>query len=195
LNSFTSSIKNIFFSQAFIGINIQETQCKINVDVKKGNKLKKSIKKIFYISNFKISEDVVDFINSIINKYNFTYTMSVNNSTKQGAVKGCNSDSFKKFNIDHRQITSLCINNSWQSYIYTQELHDFQSQFDKFGIDYITSPFIIQSYILNKTKESGTKLIVLNQKDIISVGVFKDNTIIFSSIESLLFLPQEEESI
>jgi hypothetical protein len=193
LNSFTSSIKNIFFSTVYVGINIEQTQCKINVDIKRGDKLKQNIKKIFYINDGKVSDELNNFIYGILNKYNFTFIMALNNSTKQGAMTQCGKEGYRRFNIDPSQVTSLCIDQTWQSYIYTSELHQFQDRFEGFELDYITSPFIMQSFILDKEDRSGVKLVLLNQKDTISVGIFRDGTIIFSTIETL-YTPIAQET-
>ena len=181
MGNFLTKIKDNFFSEVIIGINIDKNQCHINVDINKASKLKKNIDKIFFIKEYALSDEAISFLRDLYNRYNFTYISTLINAKNQGAIEGCDHNSLQKFNIIPDDVSTICINQQWQSFAYHEDIDLIHTKFNDIDVDYIISPFSILYYITKNIEFTETTLYILNQKENLSIAIFNASGLIFSA--------------
>ena len=181
MNNFINQIKKLFFHEVFIGVNIFENECSINIDITKNGKIKTNIKKVLIVKDHTLSDEAKGIIQKYITNYNFTYVTTMLNTTNQGAITGCGKEALQRFNIIAQDVNALCIDNKWQAFAYLEDINLAQNSLDGIDVDYIISPFVVISFLIKELHITETTLYVLNQKESVSIAIFDSNTLLFSA--------------
>ena len=181
MNNFINQIKKLFFHEVFIGVNIFENECSINIDITKNGKIKSNIKKVLIIKDHTLSDEAKGIIQKYITNYNFTYIITMLNTSNQGAITGCGKEALQRFNIIAQDVNAICIDQKWQAFAYLEDINLAQNSLDGMAVDYIISPFVVISFLIKELHITETTLYVLNQKESVSIAIFDASTLLFSA--------------
>ena len=170
-----------YFTNLFISIVAEDNSYKVFCKAMKNSKQKDKFEKIFPLkpnAEF-LSKDLEDYLTSLQDKYNFVYIAFLLDSMGQGAVKGAQAEDFTKFNVDFKNIKSVKF-DTWSAYASFIDINWMHKKYSKVGLDFIYSPFALLHTLLaeHKLKIKST-LYLLNQKDSVTLAVFKEGTLDF----------------
>ena len=187
---FSTLIKNLY-QQVFIGIVVQSSQVKVCVQLRKGEKLDKEVVKEFDISHSTPSAELNTFIKSYMDESPFSYVAILNDSLTQGALPTCSMHEAENFS-DLGSCVTLCNNNDWMVYSEKSELNALQKRFKTTGVDFIFSPFLILSHFFADKTDDKASLLVLIQKDFLSLSVFSEGKLLFAQHYNMLDAVEDE---
>lgn len=184
-------IKNLY-QQIFIGIVVQHTQARVCVQMRKGNKLEKEVLKEFEISHSKPSTELNSFIKSYMDESPFSYVAVLNDALTQGALPTCSMHEAESFS-DLSSSVTLCNEDEWMVFSEKSELNALQKRFSATGVDFIFSPFLFLSHFFADKLEGKATLLVLIQKDYLSLSIFFEGKLLFAQHFTMVDGVEEEE--
>jgi hypothetical protein len=172
---------------------MQETQCKINIDIVKNNRIRKNKKLVMFTKNHEVTPEIMNAVFEYSKSYNFTFVATTIDANNQGAFKECSKDSLSKFAIINSEVQTVCIDKKWQTFAYKNEIEEIKSRYNEVGIDFIYSPFILMYYIFKDRTQAETTMYLFNTKETITFVVVKNKIILFSDhIYLLKIIPPED---
>ncbi|NOX16313.1 MAG: hypothetical protein GXP61_09905 [Epsilonproteobacteria bacterium] len=178
--SFSNTIQR-YFSNLFISIVTEDSSYRVLCKVIKNSKQKVKFEKIFPAkpnAEF-LSEEVGTYINTLQDKYNFTYIAFLLDSMGQGAVKGTQVEDFSKFSVDVKNVKTIKF-DTWSAYASFIDINWTNKIYDKIGLDFIYSPFALLYHFLSEHKlNTNSTLYILNQEKSVTLTVFKEKTLNF----------------
>jgi len=170
-----------YFTNLFISIVAEDNSYKVFCKAIKNSKQKDKFSKIFPVkpnAEF-LNNDLEDYLISLQDRYNFVYIAFLLDSMGQGAVKGVHAEDFEKFNVDSKNIKSVNF-DTWSAYASFIDINWMHKMYSKVGLDFIYSPFALLHTLLREHKlKTKSTLYLLNQKDSVTLAVFKEGTLNF----------------
>ena len=183
-------IKSLY-QQIFIGIVVQRSSIKVCVQSRKNEKVVLDKCEVFEISEATPSSEVNNFIKHYMEESPIHYLAVLNDVTSQGAVPTCSMHEAEHFN-DMSSCVTLCNNDKWMAYSEKSELNTLQNRFDETGLDFIFSPFFILSRFFADKTGGKTVLLVLVQKDGLSLSIFSEGMLLFAKHFTTMDVLEEE---
>jgi hypothetical protein len=176
-----SSIIQKYFINLFIVVVAEDDSYRVLCKAIKNSKQEEKFEKIFPVkpnAEF-LNEELENYLISLQDKYNYTYITFLLDSMGQGAIKGVQAEDFSKFSVDSKNIKTVKF-DTWSAYVSFIDINWINKIYSNVGLDFIYSPFVILYHLLaqHKLKVKST-LYLLNQKDSITLAVFKENTLCF----------------
>ena len=176
-------LKKIFFKPNFISFYKEESIYKLLNEKYKNNKVIFSENK-----EFNSKEELVKYINSIIESNPQTYISTLLKSINQGVIPSCKKSFFKEMGVDINNIKYICINNKYSFYTSLYELLEIQKEFS--FLDFLYSSFSIIDY---KAKLKNNSLYVLVMKNFLFFVIYKNSIPVFGEIEEVNEKNQESK--
>jgi len=178
--SFSNMIQK-YFTSLFISVVAEDNSYRVFCKAIKNFKQKDKFEKIFPVkpnAEF-LNKELENYLTSLQDKYNFVYITFLLDSMGQGAIKGVKAEDFSKFSVDSKNIKSVKF-NTWSVYASFIDINWIHKIYSKVGLDFIYSPFVILHNLLSQHKlKVKSTLYLLNQKDSITLAVFKEDTLNF----------------
>ncbi len=161
------------FTMQFISIVLGEKECNILVKKIKNGKTIYAHKKMFEIEDKEhLSPEIINYISNLADEYEQTYIILFLNTLGQGIIPKCNSDIFNKYGIDKKSVKSICIDNEFTIYASLIDINWLNKIFQKVGLDFIFSPFLIlNTHIKKDTNSDEVKLHMLNTNNGLTIMV------------------------
>ncbi len=182
----TSLIRR-YFSNLFVSIVSESESYRIYCKVLKKGQVKEKFEKVFETKNAdeKLEEDIEEYLNSIQEKYSFSYLTLFLNSMGQGAINGTDKASFDKNSVDITSVHTVKF-KKWSAYASYIDINWIKKIYSNVGLDFIYSPFVIIYYIMKKSKlKSKPTLFMLNLEDSFTLAVFEEDELLFGAFFKL----------
>lgn len=199
--SFFRSFKKRLTNQ-FVAIVIEEKVCKIKQKIVKNGEIDLIEETFFDISSKdELSGEVVSFLNELQENCKHTYIALFLNTSGQGVIPGCDESKLEKYNVDKNNIKTVCVNNKYLAYASNIDIKWLDKTFNKVGIDFIFSPFLVLDfYRKNYESSNDPKLYILNTESTFTMMIIKENDLLFGSFfniakeDNLLYTDYEGET-
>jgi hypothetical protein len=177
------SIKKRFIIQ-LVSVAHYEHSCKIYVKKIKNSKVIYRAKKSFDLeSKEKLSKEVIKYLNDLQAEHEQTYISLFLITLGQGAIPGCNSGAFEKFGVDRKNVKSICIDKEFSIYASLIDIQWVDKIFQKVGLDFIYSPFLIlNNFIKKEMVEDEVKLYILNTHNCLTIMIKKGKKLLYGSL-------------
>ena len=177
-----NSVKKRFIIQ-LVGVALLENSCKIYVKKIKNSKVIYRAKKTFDLeSKDKLSTSVINYLNSLQEEHEQTYVALFLNTLGQGAIPGCNTGAYEKFGVDKQNVKSICIDNEFTIYASFIDIHWVDKIFQKVGLDFVFSPFLILDHFAQKEIiENEVKLYILNTHNGLTIMIKRGKKLLYGS--------------
>jgi hypothetical protein len=185
--SLFNSLKKRLTNQ-FLAVIVYEDRCNIKQKVVKNSKLLHKEEFNFDIpSKDNLGGKVINFINSLQDDYDNTYIALFLNTLGQGIIPNCDENALEKFNVDHKNVKSICKENRFLMYATLIDIKWADKVFDKSGLDFVFSPFLVLDYFMKKAmkKESYSKeevvLYMLNTNNALTLMIQKGDKFLYGA--------------
>jgi len=178
-----NSVRKHFIIQ-LIGVTLLENSCKIYVKKIKNSKVIYRSKKSFDIeSKDQLSVKVINYLNTLQEEHEQTYVSLFLNTLGQGAISGCNTGAYEKFGVDKKNVKSICVDNEFTIYASLIDIHWVDKIFQKVGLDFIFSPFLILNNFAKKdiSDDREVKLYILNTYNGLTIMIKQDKKLLYGS--------------
>lgn len=174
-----------FFSKIFIGIDIDEENCQVNILRVKNKKIQQNIKTDFKIIDNLLPLDALKLINFYRKKYPFTYIGFFSKSTHQGAIPTTKLEEYIHFGLSSKGIKTITFQH-WSAYIKKQNLPQELNQAKNLGaVDYLFSPFIPISFLAQKENRCTT-LYILQYRQSVAICIAQKELIAYGGMFEIL---------
>jgi|GEM_PF-1412050 len=186
-----------FFKTAFVGIIIDDDMCEVSVIIYKNKNRLSSETKKFQLQDGVSPTSLLSYMEQIYEENPYVYASTMLTSINQGAIPECSKDAFGKFQVDSRNIKSICIDGRWTVYTGKTDVESIDKKYEKLGgIDFVFSPMLIlQRFFAKDILEGGTVMTALKSKSIICVAIFNGNRLLYASLMSVKTPESEKAAI
>ncbi len=177
-----SSVKKRFIIQ-FVGVALLENSCKVYVKKIKNSKVTYRAKKSFDIkSKDQLSSEVINYLNALQQEHEQTYVALFLNTLGQGVIAGCNTGAYEKFGVDKKNVKSICIDKEFTIYASLIDIQWVDKIFQKVGLDFIFSPFLILNNFAKKEIDNDeVKLYILNTHNGLTIMIKQGKKLLYGS--------------
>ncbi len=176
------SVKKRFTVQ-LVSVALLENSCKVHVKKIKNSKVIHRAKKSFDIqSKDQLSTEIINYLNALQAEHEQTYMALFLNTLGQGAISGCSTGTYEKFGVDKKNVKSICIDKEFTIYASLIDIQWVDKIFQKVGLDFIFSPFLILNHFANKeTLEDEVKLYILNTNNGLTIMIKQRKKLLYGS--------------
>jgi len=176
------SVKKRFIMQ-LVSVALLENSCKVHVKKIKNSKVIHRAKKSFDIqSKDQLSAEVINYLNTLQSEHEQTYIALFLNTLGQGAISGCSTGTYEKFGVDKKNVKSICIDKEFTIYASLIDIQWVDKIFQKVGLDFIFSPFLILNHFVKKeTLEEEVKLYILNTHNGLTIMIKQGKKLLYGS--------------
>lgn len=178
-----SKVFQKYLSNIFVSIVKDNNEWNIYSKVIKNGTIKDKSSQTFEISNNdELPVKMKAYLEKIQMDYNFAYISLFLDSMGQGAINGTTAIDFEKNSIDMKSVSHFDIDNKWSVYASYIDINSAKKLFNKVGLDFIYSPFMVQNQLIKsqKLKEKPT-LYILNHQDSVTISVFENGNLLFGA--------------
>lgn len=190
------SIKTVLqkkFSNLFVAIVFNETECVLRCKVLKNGMVQKTFTKTFPLSFplEALDNSLENYLMSLQDEYQFVYITYLLDALGQGAIEGTGMSSFQKYNVDMHNVHHISMFNQWSAYASYIEIKWVKNLFSNVGIDFIFSPFVILSdLVVSQKLKTKPTCYLLNCHNFFIMAIFKEKQLLFGAF----FKTQSESS-
>ena len=134
----------------------------------------------------------------------YHYISILDSSTSQGAIPTCEKHDTSNY-YDLVESEYKCFDDNWIYYTSKSDIIDIQRAYEKIGIDYIFSPFVLLANFFKDKIDTHLAMFILIEEDYLSLSVFDTSKLLYSehldmsneleSDELLLDVNLEDEDI
>jgi len=200
------SLKNILqsaFKHVHMGVVIEGKSCEIYTTIMKKDHLVKHEKRLFELKNDKLTNEITAYIKKYQDTYTYFYLATTLASINQGAIAGCDDETYHRMHIDTKNIVRVCIDGLWSVYSSQFDVDNTRLFFEPIGgLDYIFPMESVIHFLQHDLGREGTNLYILNNRSTATIAIFDGPQLLYSSHfifaedeEEELTLPQEEDEI
>ncbi len=184
--SLLKSLKNRLVYQ-FIAIVLYETSCNIKVQRLKNNKIIFEEEKSFTLASKEtLDNSILDYLDTLQKAVEQTYLILFLNTHGQGAVPSCAKSMYEKFHIDFDSVKHVCINNQYSIYASLIDIKWVEKIFDKSGLDFIFSPFLVLNELVQTFQRSTqTTLYLLSNINSMTIMIFKGKEFLYGTFVNI----------
>ena len=185
--SLFNSLKKRLTNQ-FLAVIVYEDSCNIKQKIVKNSKL---LHKEEFNFDIKSKDDlggkVINFINTLQEEHDNTYIALFLNTLGQGIIPICDENALSKFNVDHKNVKSICKDNRFLMYATLIDVKWADKLFQRTGLDFVFSPFLVLDFFIKKAmkKESYNKeevvLYILNTNNALTLMIQKGDTLLYGA--------------
>lgn len=176
-----------FFKTAFIGIIIDDDVCDVALKIYKGDKIISSDSKKYQLQSGIFPTTLLTFIEQVYTKNQFVYSATILTTINQGGISDCSKDAFAKFQIESRNVQTICMDEKWAVYTSKIDIDNIEKKYEKLGgLDYIFSPLILlERLFFEEIAKSGVLMVVLRLRSVVCIAVYSGTKLLYSSFMSI----------
>jgi len=189
------SIRN-FFSQLYLSVAIEGSECSFYGRVFRAQKLIKTIDTKISDSDEKVlNQKILNYVRALEKAYSEVYISLFFNFVTHGALPTVIRDDFAKFNIQAKDIVTLKMQDSWSIYADKEAVNAAKDILGKDEIDLIYSPIAVLFYELSKRVISAkTTLYAYSRQNSFTLCIFKDKKMKLATFVKIDEAEQNDEA-
>ncbi|MBD3824763.1 MAG: hypothetical protein IE916_09700 [Epsilonproteobacteria bacterium] len=120
-----------------------------------------------------------EYIGGIAKESPYVYISLLDGARSQGALPACSNSQLSKF-IDLDSSTYLCFENIWSFYTSKAELNHYKKVYEKTGLDFIFSPFVLLSHFFKDKIASYVSMFILVEDPSLTVAIFENGKLLYA---------------
>ncbi len=189
--SFLDKAKELF-PTACVSVWMDFRSCVLKLELIKKNVTIFEEKKSFRAFGNEIPIEAQRLILGYQEKHRFCYVGTMFKGSNQGALPAYKKSDYKRFGVGGLEdINIIPLEEGWSFYAYGSDMVSTKSRYDKSGgIDFIFSPFFILYKFYENNFSSKPKLYLLIQKSSVTITIFRDKKLLYSSFYILESISQ-----
>ena len=125
-----------------------------------------------------LSSEMYAFIHSYTNETPFYYISILDNSTSQGVIPTCSKQKINYF-VDVSGSEYKCYEKKWTYYTAISDIYEIEKVYEKTGIDFIFSPFLILASFFKDKIDTHLAMFILVEEGAISLSIFNNSELLF----------------
>ncbi len=166
-----------FFQKLFIAIVKDNDSFNIKIVIEKKSKVIKTIKEHF--GGEKARENAISYIRRIIDDSPLYYVATLNISTKQGVIAGCDK---KDLPIAFRDSCTVCRDKKYTIYADPSDVSSLQKFYAPLGLDALFSPYSMIENIYGDKIDNNLSLYLILLNEVLVFGLYEGGVLEFTKI-------------
>ncbi len=126
-----------------------------------------------------LSLKMYEYIYSFTRESPFFYISILDTSPSQGAIPTCSKHQINSY-YDLSSSEYKCYDKKWSYYTSKSDLYNIEKTYEKIGVDFIFSPFIILRNFFKDKIHENVAMYILLEEDSLSMGVFKESKLLYA---------------
>jgi len=166
------------YTKVFVNVVVKGVHTLVYIEVVSKKSVVDSAQDSFETTG--MNDEMYTFISEYTAQSPYYYISTVDSSMEQGAVYSCSKDDFALFaNTD--ETAHKCYNDKWIYYSPKTDIEALKQRYAQVGLDFIFSPFVVLADFFKDKIESHFAMFILVQNSNITLSVFDNATLLYSS--------------
>ena len=183
-----SKIFESLYNKVFVNIVVDRDKSTVYVEQFVKGSVADSVEEVFQTTA--LNNEMLEFISHYTSESPFHYISILDTSIVQGAIPTCAKNKMPYYE-DLSSSVSKCFDKKWTFYTSQEELYLIERKYEKIGVDFIFSPFVLLANFFKDKIDNHMALFILVQDNYISLSVFDSTELLFAEH---LDLEQDNES-
>jgi len=170
------------YLKILVNIVLEHSKTIIYIELLNKKNVVSSAEETFNESYF--SAEMYEYIVSYTKESPFFYISVLDNSISQGAVPACSAK-----NILYYKDVSSCeyksYKDKWTYYTEKSNIYDIKKAYNKIGVDFIFSPFIVLNNFFKDKVDSHFAMFILVEEDTLCLSVFDTSELLYAQYLSM----------
>jgi hypothetical protein len=168
----------LLYLKVFVNIVIGHSKTTIYIEMlDRKNSVVKSDQESFDV--IYLDEEMYEYISDAIKETPYYYISVLDNSLSQGAIPTCEKNKIENY---HDMISSeyKCYNNKWIYYTEKSDLYGIEKTFEKVGVDFIFSPFVVLRNFFKDKIDTHLAMFILIEDSVLALSVFSKSELLYA---------------
>ena len=165
------------YIKVFVSIVVEKETSHVYITLYSKNKLTDSFEESFGTNA--LDEKMIAFIKSYTKETPFFYISILDYSKNQGAIPTCSKNLMSRYH-DMSESEHKCQNKQWTHFTSKTDLYGIERKYQKIGVDFIFSPFVVLSNFFKDKIDGQAEVFVLLQDEFISLSVFENSELLYA---------------
>ena len=166
------------YNKIFVNIVVDRSKSTVYIETVSKKEVISSVEEVFETTT--INKKMQEFIASNISESPYNYISLLDISTLQGVVPTCEKNRLSYYSSDVESSEYRCIDNGWSCYTSKDELYMLEEKYQKIGLDFVFSPFIVLSHFFKDKIDAEMSLYILVEDNYISLSIFDKSILVFA---------------
>jgi hypothetical protein len=174
-----------FLKTAYVSIVLDEDQCFVCLKSFKGKSSIENESKSFQLqSGMTFPVALTSYLSDIYSDNQYVFSCIMLTSINQGGIPECSKENYKKFQIDSKNIQSVCIDGQWTAFGGNFDISECEKEYEKLGgVDFVFSPLIVLKEVFANEIASQTPImLLLKMRSFACMAIFAQNKLLYSSL-------------
>ena len=179
------------YLRVLVNIVIGNSQTTVYVEMINSNdKVVSSDEESFAVTY--LDTDMYEYISTAIKESPFYYISILDNSLSQGAVPTCDKSKIVHFH-DITESEHKCYKDMWTYYTDKSDIFNIEKAFEKVGVDFIFSPFIVLANFFKDKIDTQLATFILIEDNFISLSIFDKSELLYAEHLDMSIALENEE--
>ena len=164
------------YLKIFVNIIVNKSTTTVYIETCDNSGVVESEEEVFKTTS--IDEKMYYFISSYTKESPYYYVSILDNSTSQGAIPSCSTERIS-MHIDKQSSNYKYYENSWTYYTSKYDIKETQNRYEKVGIDFIFSPFVLLHHFFKDKIDTHMAMFILIEDNYLSLSVFHNSELLY----------------
>ncbi len=165
------------YNKVFVNIIVDRSKSTVYIEMCSKDKVVNSYEEVF--STNSLNNNMLEFIATNTEESPYHYISILDRSATQGAIPTCSKNKIAYYE-DVSSVEYKCFNEKWTYFTSQEELYSLQKDYEKLGLDFIFSPFVILADFFEDKINDHMAMFILIEDSYISLSVFDNGQLLFS---------------
>ena len=165
------------YLKVFVNIIIEKTQTTVYIEMLNKSGVVDSNEEQFDTKYLSIP--MKEYIDNYTKESPYFYVSILDNSLSQGALPTCSKNKTDFF-YDLSASEYKCYDEKWTYYTAKTDIYEIEKVYDKVGVDFIFSPFIVLANFFADKIDSHLAMFVLVEEGTLSLSVFNNSELLYA---------------
>lgn len=180
------------YLKVYVGIVVTDSQITVHVELYSKKTLVNSAEENFKTTE--LDDRLYDFISLYTNESPYHYVSILDSSSSQGAIPTCSYKEMSNF-IDLDSSKSISFDDKWTYYTSKDDLKTIQKKYEKVGIDFVFSPFVVLAKFFKDKIDTHTAMYILVEKNSLSISIFDSSELLYAEYIDMENAQESDELI
>jgi len=172
-----SKIFSSLYLKVFICIVVHRSKSVVLVETVGKKGVVDSVEESFNTTS--VDDKMYEFISSYTEESPFHYISLLDKSTSQGAAPTCQKSEMLNY-FDASASKYQCYLKKWVYHTSKADINSLQKEYEKIGLDFIFSPFVILAKFFKDKIDTNMAMFVLVEDNYVTVSVFDNSELLYS---------------
>jgi len=178
------------YLKVFVNIVVKRATSTVYVEVRSKSGVVDSFEEVFKTTG--VNREMQEFVSERVAESPYHYVSILDSSSSQGAVPTCLKNKISLYQ-DLSSSECKCFENSWTHYTSQEDLYEIERRYERVGIDFIFSPFVLLADFFSDKIYDHTAMFLLIEENYVTLSVFENSKLLFAEHLDLHHAKEGEE--